>query len=109
MTKLPSGVPQMLCALDYSLSKPRQVVIAGNRDSADTRALLREVHSHFIPNKLLLLADGGPGQAWLGQKLEFIRTVTPIGGKSAAYVCEDFVCQLPTTDTLKVKELLVGR
>jgi uncharacterized protein YyaL (SSP411 family) len=106
MTKLPSGVPQMLCALDYTLSKPRQVVIAGARDAADTRALLREVHSHFIPNKLLLLADGGPGQDWLGQKLEFIRTVTPIGGKAAAYVCEDFVCQLPTSDVIKLRRLL---
>jgi uncharacterized protein YyaL (SSP411 family) len=81
-------------------------VIAGKRDAEDTRSLLREVHSHFIPNKLLLLADGGPGQAWLGQKLEFIRTVSPVGGKAAAYVCENFVCQLPTTDTGKLKELL---
>jgi uncharacterized protein YyaL (SSP411 family) len=109
LTNLPNGVPQMLCALDASLAKPRQIVIAGGRDAADTRALLREVHAHFIPNKLLLLAEGGPGQAWLGQKLEFIRTVGPIDGKAAAYVCENFVCQLPTADLAKLRETLSGK
>jgi uncharacterized protein YyaL (SSP411 family) len=102
----PSGVPQMLCALDAFLVKPRQIVIAGPRESAETRMLLREVHARLLPNRLLLLADGAAGQAWLGQKLEFIRTVAPISGKPAAYVCEDFVCQLPTSDSGKLRELL---
>ena len=70
------------------------------------RVRLREVHDHFLPNRLLLLADGGPGQQWLGEKLEFLRGVAPIDGKPAAFVCEDFVCQLPTTDPAKLKELL---
>ncbi len=102
----PATLPQMLCALDASLAKPRQIVIAGPRDAAPTRALLREVHTHFIPNKLLLLADGGAGQEWLGERLEFVKTVTPIRGNPAAYVCENFVCQLPTSDVAKLHELL---
>ena len=106
MTNLPSAAPQMLCALDASLAKPRQIVIAGQRGTADTRALLREVHARLIPNKLVLLADGAEGQAWLGQRLEFIKTATPIDGKAAAYVCENFVCQLPTSDPAKLRELL---
>ena len=54
-------MPQMLVALDFSLSKPRQIVIAGKPETTDTRALLAEVHRHFVPNKMLLLADGGDG------------------------------------------------
>jgi hypothetical protein len=106
LARMPSTLPQLLCALDASLAKPRQIVIAGQPDAADTRALLRETHGRYVPNKLLLLADGGAGQAWLGQKLEFLRTVAPIDGKAAAYVCENFVCQLPTTDPAKLRELL---
>jgi uncharacterized protein YyaL (SSP411 family) len=100
------AVPQMLCALDASLSKGKQVVIAGKREAADTAALLREVHARLIPNKLVLLADGGEGQAWLGQKLEFIKTAAPMDGKAAAFVCEDFVCQLPTNDPARLHDLL---
>src|SRR6478672_6437131 len=40
----PSAMPQMLVALDLSLGKPRQIVIAGDRDDAGTRALVAEVH-----------------------------------------------------------------
>ncbi len=106
LTRAPVTMPQMLVALDFSLAKPRQIVVAGPRDSAATRTLLREVHSHFLPGKILLLADGGPGQKWLGERLEFIRTVAPINGQPAAFVCENFVCQLPTTDAAKLRELL---
>ena len=68
--------------------------------------LLREVHARFLPDKILLLADGGVGQQWLGERLEFLRTVALLHGKPAAYVCENFVCQLPTSDAAKLRELL---
>jgi hypothetical protein len=96
----------MLVALDASLAKPRQVVIAGPATALETRALLREVHAHFIPDKILFLADGGPGQQWLAERQEFLKTVGPLDGKPAAYVCQDFVCQLPTSDVGKLHELL---
>ena len=106
LTKAPTSVPQMLCALDASLAKPQQIVIAGPRDSAETRALLREVHAHYVPNRILLLADGATGQKWLAERLEFLRTVGPIDGHATAFVCEDFVCQLPVTEPTKLRDLL---
>ena len=106
LARFPAALPQMLCALDASLAKPRQIIIAGPRESAATRALLREIHAHYVPGKLLLLADGGPGQQWLGERLDFLKTVAPISGEPAAYVCENFVCQLPTTDVAKLREML---
>src|SRR2546423_14272256 len=57
-----SAMPQMLVAFDYSLTKPRQIVIAGKLDAAETKALLVEVHRHCLPNKILILADGDDGQ-----------------------------------------------
>ena len=38
--------------------------------------------------------------------LSWLRDFAPIEGKPTAYVCEDFVCQLPTTDVSKLRELL---
>jgi hypothetical protein len=106
LSRAPTALPQMLVALDASLAKPRQVVIAGPPADPTTRALLHEVHAHFVPNKIVLLADGGSGQKWLAERLEFLKTVGPIDGKPAAYVCQDFVCQLPTSDVAKLRELL---
>ena len=106
LDRLPSAMTQMLCAVDASLAKPRQIVIAGKRDAADTRALLKEVRAVFSPNQIVLLADGGTDEKWLGTKLEFLRTSAPVDGKAAAYVCENFTCQAPVTDPAKLRELL---
>ena len=106
MAKIPTALPQLLCAADAFEVKPLQIVIAGHRDEAQTRALLEEVHAHFLPNKVLLLADGGIGQEWLGRKLEFIRAAKPQGDKSTAFVCENFVCQLPVTERAELRALL---
>jgi uncharacterized protein YyaL (SSP411 family) len=101
-----SAMPQMLVALDLTLSDPRQIVIAGDRDSAEARALIGEVHRHFVPNKILLLADGGEGQRYLEEKLEALRGMKPLGGKPAAYICENFTCKAPVTEPEKLGELL---
>ncbi|MBI4657847.1 MAG: hypothetical protein HY735_03175 [Verrucomicrobia bacterium] len=68
--------------------------------------MLRAIHDQFIPNKIILLADGGAGQTILGKHLEFIRTVKPNKGKATAHVCENYVCQLPTTDIPAMKSQL---
>jgi uncharacterized protein YyaL (SSP411 family) len=106
VSHFPSAMPQLLVALDFNLSKPRQIVIAGDSESVGTRALVAEVNRHFIPNKILLLADGGDGQSYLEEKLEALRGMKPLDGKPAAYICENFTCQAPVTDPKTLGELL---
>jgi uncharacterized protein len=106
LSHFPSAMPEMLVAIDYSLSKLRQIVIAGRKDAPETKALLGEVHRHFLPKTVLLLADGTEGQKYLGEKNEAIRAMSPIQGKSAAYVCENFTCKAPVTDPKQLAELL---
>jgi hypothetical protein len=101
-----SAMPQMLVALDLMLSDPRQIVIAGPGDSTETRALVNEVHRHFLPHRVLLLADAGEGQRYLEEKLEALRGMKPKAGKPAAYVCENFSCKAPVTDAKALGELL---
>ncbi len=57
----------------------------------------------------VLFSDGGDGQRWLGERIEFMKTAKPIDGKAAAYVCEDFVCQAPETEVDRLRALLRGR
>src|SRR5207237_10070717 len=104
-----SAMPQMLVALDYSLGKPRQIVIAGKIDNDATKALLAEVHLHFLPNKFLILADGSDGQKFFSEKNEAIRAMSPVDGKPAAYVCENFICKAPVTDPKALRDLLSSR
>jgi uncharacterized protein YyaL (SSP411 family) len=102
----PSAMPQMLVALDLSLAKPRQIVIAGKPGATDTRDLLEEVRKHYLPQTIVLLADAGPGQKYLAEKLPELETMRPIGGKTAAYVCENFTCKAPVTSVEELRKLL---
>ena len=101
-----SAMPQLLVALDFSLAKPREVVIAGKLDSEGAKDLLNEVNRHFLPNRILILADGGDGQKFFGEKNEAIAAMSPVDGKPAAYVCENFTCKAPVTDAKALRELL---
>ena len=106
LSHFPSAMPQMLVALDFSLGKPRQIVIAGKKDAPGTKALLTEVRRHFLPKTILLLADGSDGQKYLGEKNEAIRAMSIVDGKPAAYVCENFTCKAPVTDPKALAGLL---
>jgi uncharacterized protein YyaL (SSP411 family) len=108
LAHFPSALPQMLVAFDFLEDAPQQIVIAGDFDAPETKALLAEVHRHFLPNKILLLADGAEGQSYLGETNEAIRAMSMVDGKSAAYVCENFACKAPVTDGNELRNLLTG-
>ena len=88
---------------------PTQILIAGDPPSPDTRELLRQVNTRFLPNKILLVADGGAGQQQLTRWLPFVARCSSRGGRATAYICEKYVCKQPTTDARVVAQLLSGK
>jgi uncharacterized protein YyaL (SSP411 family) len=108
LERMPAALPQMLAALDSTMSEPVQVVLAGQRDLPETAELLRVIRRRYLPNKVVLLADGGEGQDWLSGHIEAVRLMKPIQGRTAAYVCQNFACELPVTDAAQFAALLEG-
>ncbi len=106
--KMPHAMPQMLAAMDFSFDKPKQIIIAGQPDAPDTKALLAAIHARFIPNKILLLADNAEGQEYLRVSLPIMSSLTRIDNKATAYVCENYTCQLPTNEVEVLLRLLEG-
>jgi uncharacterized protein YyaL (SSP411 family) len=98
-----NGMPAMLEAFLLSMTEPRQIVIAPGDGAEPLARVARELAT---PETVLLYADGGTGQAWLGERLEFMRTAGPVEGKAAAYVCENFTCRLPITDAGELRNTL---
>jgi len=84
-------------------------VIAGGANDQDTGDLLREVHSRYLPNTILLLADGGENQSFLQERLPFLATVEKIHGQATAYVCENFTCRLPVNTKEELAAMLDGK
>jgi uncharacterized protein YyaL (SSP411 family) len=97
---VPQSVPQMLAALTLRYGRSRQVVIAGDRDAADTRSLLHAAQHRFSLGQVVLLADGGAGQNMLAVCQPTIKGMQKVDGHATAYVCADFACQTPITDAV---------
>jgi uncharacterized protein len=87
------AVPQMLVGLDYYLGARREIVIAG-----EPREFLGHVRARFLPHTITLLSEATffPGAA----------RMLAVDGKTTAYVCENYTCQLPTSQLAKFDELL---
>ena len=104
MMTFPTAAGHWLGALDFYLSRPKEIVIVGERGDAGTAALLSEVHRNYIPNRVMLgVEDGDDGVAGLPLLAERRR----IDGMATAYVCENYVCQLPVTDARALARQLV--
>jgi uncharacterized protein YyaL (SSP411 family) len=56
MSQHPLGFGQWLQAAAYARSKPREIAIVGDPDSADTQALLRAVCTGYRPFQVIALA-----------------------------------------------------
>lgn len=108
LSTYPPAMPLVLSVIDFQMDTPKQIVIAGGMEDDDTRELLREVYSRYLPNTVLLLADGGKNQQFLEEGLPFVATVTKIDGRATAYVCEDFTCRTPVNTREGLKTLLDG-
>ena len=105
----PPAMPLMLSAVNMLIDTPKQVVISGGADDEDTRILLHEVHSRYLPNTIIILADGEENQAFLKKHLPFLATTEKIEGKATAYVCENFTCRLPVNTREELAALLEGK
>lgn len=103
----PAALPHMLSSYEFKRQKPVQVVIAGDKTAADTVMMQQLVASLFLPNKVMMLADGAPLPAALKDKLSMLSYMSRQNGKATAYVCENFACQQPTTDLQTLRNMLV--
>lgn len=103
------AMPLMFGALDFLADPPRQILVVGPRDRADTRAMLAAVHRHFVPSKVVLFADGDDGLRALTAAHPYLETATMQDGKATAYLCEDGACQLPTTDPAALARRLANQ
>ena len=108
LQRAPLALPEMLVALDFQVGPTRQIVVAGTRDAPDTAAMLKAARKPFLPDSIVLLADGGVSQAFLASHVDLFKDLKPLDGKATAYVCENFTCHLPTSDPAAMQKLLAA-
>jgi uncharacterized protein YyaL (SSP411 family) len=91
-------VPMMLAGLSTFHADHAQVVIVGEPDADDTRALQRALARRYAPFAVTIPVAPGDAQSAIAAMIPFVGPMTRRDGTAAAYVCREFVCREPTTD-----------
>ena len=97
MARAPMGMGHWLCALDFYLSTPKEVAIVGDRSAPSTQALLEVLYGRYLPNKVVAGADDS-GLSHDHAEIPLLQGRGTIDGQPTAYVCQNYVCQLPVTE-----------
>ena len=102
MTRAPGGTAQWLAALDFYLSLPKEIVIIGTEDDPRTIELLDTVFKTYLPNRVIM---GSPAGRRLDHDTNQLIASLPLIKhrlytvyQPTAFVCQNYVCQLPTTN-----------
>jgi uncharacterized protein YyaL (SSP411 family) len=104
LTQSPTAVPQMLVAAMASTIPGKQVVLAGLPKGI--APFLRELHRRFLPWHEVLAVDSDDARESLSRYNESIAGMREVQGAAAAYICENFTCNLPETDIDNFVQLL---
>ena len=98
LQELPQAVPYMLQTLSFSLEEPHRAVVAGDPGNSELQSLLATVHSVYQPHKVVLGNSGA---------VEELARTLPAKDGPAVYLCTGTACQPPTSDSTKIRQLLV--
>ncbi|HEY3283989.1 MAG TPA: thioredoxin domain-containing protein [Armatimonadota bacterium] len=94
-------------ALDHHMSKPLQVVVAGDPDRPDTRELAEAARRGFRPRKILLNLEPEAEAPGLSEALgSMLEGADALAGQAVAYVCAGDRCGPPTRRPAELEHLI---
>ena len=98
LTMAPAAAAEALLAVDYYLDTPKEIVIVTPTSRQDAEPLLAQLRATFLPNRILTVVVDGEDLAAQTKLIPLLEGKFARDGQATAYVCENRVCDLPTTD-----------
>jgi uncharacterized protein YyaL (SSP411 family) len=112
LERAPTAAGQMLLALEIFLGPTAEIVLLGEPESSDGAAVLGELRTRFIPNKVVALRSPGTTvsrDAHSAALDPLFEGKAPLANEPTLMVCEKFACQAPVIGReqiiLKIDEL----
>jgi uncharacterized protein YyaL (SSP411 family) len=106
LSEYPSAHTYFLTGGLLLLGPSYEIVVVGKGEDKDTRAMLDVIRSVYLPNKVVIRKDISHDSAALSEMVPYIDGYTALDGRATAYVCQGFVCELPTSDLETLRNLL---
>jgi hypothetical protein len=106
MARQPLAFGHLLCALERAISRPQEIVVIGDLAGAGAQALWAEVRRRFLPNSVLAGAASDAAARDAAAVVPLLADRVQVRGLPTAYVCENFACQMPVTDSVALARQL---
>jgi hypothetical protein len=94
----PTAHTQMLCALDFYLSNPMQIVLVSPRGATGGEEFAAEISRHYLPHKVVVSVPEEDAGRELVEMIPLLESKRSLSGKPTVYICEAFTCRVPVTD-----------
>ncbi len=100
--KAPDQFSNMLCALDAYLAEPTEIAVIFDQNSeAQAKALCQEIYRHYLPNAVIVLGNlSDEGMKDMAELSPLLKDRPMQNGQARVYVCRNFACQTPVSDTV---------
>ena len=105
ISRHPASFSMHMNSIDFMLGPSFEIVIAGDRNSPETRRFLDALSGEYLPNKVVILKDE-ENEEEISRIAPYTQGHSPINGKTAAYICSNYECRLPTDDPARMLELI---
>jgi uncharacterized protein YyaL (SSP411 family) len=79
------------------------VVIAGDKDHTNTKAMINEINKKFLPFSEIIFNDESKE---IYKFIPFIKNNIMVKNKATAYVCKNNACLAPTNDLEEFHNLI---
>lgn len=94
----PAGYTFFMLAVQYALGQSQEVVLVGRRHSPDVSTAVRMLNSMFLPNVVSIVRDMNGDDQLLIECAPYIADYGMTGNQATLYICQNTVCQAPTTE-----------
>lgn len=98
LKRYPGAFGRVLSTLEFYHGETKEIVIIGEKGNA----LETELWSEYVPNKILVRANNASEFNFV----PLLESKQKINGEATAYICENFICQAPITETEDLKRQL---
>ncbi len=105
VSRYPAGYTQLLQSAAWLLESSREIVIAGTPGDSSFEEMLAVAKESYAPKSVFIIHPTD-NSAEVVKLAPYVEWMLPVKGQAAAYICQDFTCQKPLTDSQKLKKQL---
>jgi uncharacterized protein YyaL (SSP411 family) len=107
LSEQPFGMPLLLTAAAWLDTPPAHLIISSpDRNHPALPAMLAEANRTYLPHMTVILIADAETREYFAQRHSIVAHLPEKVAEPTAYVCENYVCQLPVTRPDALRKLL---